>query len=99
MAMRDEIAKGIEIQGETRKAAENFLRVELDTSLTFAEAALSAGDDLEKRARDRANARKGYDTLLRLSRKYSVSPSADQGFAEKLGHLKSALQALGETDL
>ena len=99
MALRDEIAKGMEIQGQTRKAAADFLQTELETSLTFAEAALSAAYDMEKRERDRANARKGYDTILRFSRKYPIQPSAAEDFAERLGHLKSALHTLGERDL
>ncbi|HEU5404023.1 MAG TPA: hypothetical protein VFU86_21895 [Terriglobales bacterium] len=99
MDIRDEIEKGIELQGESRKAAANFLQIELDTSLTFVEAALSAGDNAEKRSRDRANARKGYDTIMRFSRKYAVPPDAAPDFDERLRHLKSALQLLGETGL
>lgn len=100
MALADEIAKGMEIQGQTRKAAEKFLQTELETSITFAEAALSAGNNnLEKRERDRANARKGYDTILRFGRKYAVQPSAAEDFADRLRHLKSALHTLGERDL
>ncbi len=99
MAMRDEIERGMEIEGELRKTAANFLLIELEASLTFAEAALSAVNNVAKRERDRANARKGYDTLLRFSRQFNVPPSAEQYFADKLRHLKSVLEVLGETRL
>lgn len=99
MALGDEIAKGIEIRGKLRKAGANFVQIELEASLTFAEAALTAGSDVAKRERDRANARKGYDTLQRFSRQFPVPPSAERRFYEKLRQLKGALESLGETGL
>ncbi len=97
--MRDEIEKGKLIQEQSRKAGENFLQTELETSLTFARQALSAGDNAEKRERGRANARKGYDTLLRLRPKFPIPLSEEQDFSARLEVLKSALRNLGETDV
>ncbi len=99
MSMRDEIAKSLELQRQVHNAGANFLLTEIETSLTFARAALSAGDNFEKRERNRANARKGYDTLLGFCQRYAVPPSAEQDFADKLCHLRNALRTLGETDL
>jgi hypothetical protein len=99
MALGDEIAKGMEIRGELRKAGADFVQTELEASLTFAEAALSAGNDVAKRERARANARKGYDTLERFRQRFPVPPSAERKFDERLRELKAALKSLGETGL
>lgn len=95
----DEIARGMEIQGELRKAGANFLLIELEASLTFAQAALTAGNDPAKRKRHQANARKGYDTLQRFRWQFPVPALAEPEFDEKLRELKSELESLGETDL
>lgn len=97
--MGDEIVKGIEIQGELRKTGATFLDIELETSLTFAEEALTAGNDLAKRNRDRVNARKGYNTLLRFRLRFPIPPSEERKFDEKLRQLKSDLERLGEKGL
>ena len=99
MKKRDEISKAVEIQNVSRKLVESFLQTELRTSITFAQAALSAGDNSDKRERNQANARKGYDTLVRFTRKFSLSPSSASDFADDLQRLKSLMQSLGESDL
>lgn len=96
--MGDEIARGMEIQGELRKAGADFLQTELEASLTFAQAALS-GNDPARRKRDQANARKGYDTLQRFRWQFPVPASAERNFETNLQQLKSNLECMGETDL
>ena len=99
MPMHDEIEKSAEIHNQLAKQGANFLQIELETSLTFARAALSARADAEKRERDRVNARKGYDTILRFRGRFEPPASSRDWFDERFGQLKSALQELGETDL
>ncbi len=95
MGMADEIAKAAGLQAQSRRMGAEFLRTELDVSLTFAEEALSAGDDSEKRERNRANARHGYDTIMRMSEKLA-NPDTGPDSAEKLHRLKTLLRVLGE---
>lgn len=97
--MGDQIVRGIEIQGELRKAGADFLQTELEAALTFAKAALAAENDFARRKRDQENARKGYDTLQRFRWQFPVAASAEREFDEKLHKLKRELEYLGETDL
>lgn len=91
MSFNDEIAKGRKLGEEMLQTGADFLRVELDTAMTFAQAALGAGNDTVKRDRNRVNARKGYDTLLRLGLKFPFVPDET-----KFRELKDALELLGE---
>ena len=73
----------------------DFLKVDLETALTFAGIALQA-DSEAKRTRNRQSARKAYDTVTKLL--HNVEP--DEGDAEELRsnlqRLKSELEMLGE---
>jgi hypothetical protein len=98
MDRADNIAKSSELQRESNRAGIAFLRTELDSSLTFAQLALQAGDDPEKKSRNRANARKGYDTFMHLSERFSLSDlsaAERQQMKEKLAELETALRRLG----
>ena len=74
----------------------DFLKIDLDTALSFAGIALETSDNPEKKTRNQQNARHGYDTIVRLLPR--VSPSVDDGkvLARKLEQLKSELVKLGE---
>ena len=76
-----------------RDATLTFLLTELGTAETFAEIA-SESEDGEKTARNRQNARKAYDTLLRFMP--LLSPEDSSNLLEKLNSLKSKLIELGE---
>lgn len=82
-------------QQQFNRAGTDFLKVDVATALTFADAALNA-DTPEKKRRNQRSARKAYDTVLRMSKKVSL-PSKD---AEELHHsltqLKASLRRLGE---
>lgn len=72
-----------------------FLRAEAQTGLTFAKIALSSRHQ-DKIARNRANARKAYDTLLHFLPQGHTSPEEWEDIKAKIGELKSHLQQLGE---
>lgn len=91
MSLHEEIAKSRKLGNEILKVGASFLRTELDTSLNFALAALSAPDDDARRNRNRAHARRAYDTLMRLGQRLPFPPDD-----EKFRRLKDALQLLGE---
>jgi hypothetical protein len=74
------------------------LRTEIKVGFTFAGIAILAADEKksEKRIRNQANARKAYDTALRLFEKKCFNETVTQELKEKLGKLKSRLEVLGE---
>lgn len=81
---------------ELNATSVNFLKIDLDTALTFAKIALHAQDS-EKRDRNRHNARVGYDTVVRLLPKVSPMRTDAVVLAEKLDLLKASLRELGES--
>lgn len=74
----------------------DFLKIDLQTALTFSQIALQSNADAEKRRRNRKNARKGYDTIVRLAEKVSLSDRDGRYISRNLERLKSELQQLGE---
>jgi len=81
---------------DANTASLGFLNVEADTGLMFAEIARES-DNAEKTARNRANARLAYDTLLRFIGRVSMTDAEAQSLQEKMGKLKLELQTLGES--
>jgi hypothetical protein len=75
-----------------------FLKIDVETALTFSGLALET-DNPEKRNRNRKNARKAYDTILRLWVNVIFTPTEEGWMHEKMGHLKSDLELLGEKEL
>ena len=73
----------------------DFLRAEAQTGLTFAKIALSSRHQ-DKIARNRANARKAYDTLVRFLPQGNATPEGRKEVKAKIAELKSLLQQLGE---
>ena len=73
-----------------------FLKTDLETGLTFASIAVNAGDDLAKKRRNQANARKAYDTVLAWSRRIVLTKTDAHQIEEKLGKLQAILRSLGE---
>ena len=72
-----------------------FLRTELSTGLTLSRLALDARRQ-DKANRNRANARKAYDAVLRFMPKASLSVDETSEVNSKLQELKSQLKLLGE---
>ena len=73
-----------------------FLKTDLETGLTFASIAVNAGNDLGKKRRNQANARKAYDTVLAWSRRLVLTKADAHQIEEKLGKLQAILRSLGE---
>lgn len=72
-----------------------FLYAEVLTGLTTAKIALTT-KSTEKKERNRAMARRAYDTVLRFVPKTYVTDSEAADLREKLEQLKADLRALGE---
>ena len=72
-----------------------FLKTELETGNTFAKVALSA-KHADKLERNRANARKAYDTALKFFGTASVDTASAVELKRLLEDLRAKLGELGE---
>ena len=77
------------------KSGVDFLLIELDAALTFLDVADTSRID-ETVDRNHRNARKAYDTVLRLREKVRPNPEQQQLITEKLLRLRERLEAAGE---
>jgi hypothetical protein len=84
------------IFGSVEKAGFTFLITDLELGMTLTRIASDASEDLEKRARNRANARRAYDAVCRISHHASLDHEQRQEVDAKLAGLRSALEQLGE---
>jgi hypothetical protein len=73
-----------------------FINTDLDVALTFTKIAQKSRNQ-ETVTRNRANARRAYDTVLRYLQRVSATAEASEQINTKLEQVKSALQKLGET--
>jgi hypothetical protein len=80
---------------ELNQKSADFLKVDVETALTFSEIAIQTFDPAKKQ-RNRKHARKGYDTILRFMSKVSLGDEDTDFLAERMQELKSNLQNLGE---
>lgn len=82
-------------QSRPNKVSTEFLKVDLETGLTFANLALQA-DDNAKKERNRRAARKAYDTIVRLIDRVILTDAETKFFKKNLQRLKDDLIKLGE---
>lgn len=73
-----------------------FLITDLDLGLTLCRIASDAGDDSEKRNRNRQNARKAYESILGFSEKLHLTEEQDRELKDKLRELRTSLEKLDE---
>ena len=73
-----------------------FLKIDLDLGLTFAQIALNPNCGDQRRARNQANARKVYDTAVHWKGRLTISEPDTVEIDTKLRRLRSALEKLGE---
>jgi hypothetical protein len=81
---------------EKQEAAKiQFIVTELDLAHTFCKIAASADDEVQRR-RNRAKARKAYDTALHFLAGATPTPETRQVIDNKVKRLRSLLRSLGE---
>ena len=73
----------------------DFLKIDAETARTFAGLALET-DNVEKKDRNRKNARKAYDTILHLWDSVTFTSAEEAYMKETMEHLKLELTQLGE---
>ncbi len=81
---------------EGRGAGAGAVMTELRVGLTFVKVALEARAGSEKRVRNRIQARKAYDTIVKFRNRFSFTPADEQAINAGLAQLKSALEQLGD---
>lgn len=84
---------------QSEKIRLDLIKTELDVAFTFAQVAFQSGDSPEKRRRNTSNARKAYDTLLKLAAQAAQDETAAQKLRHDLNALRQQLISLGEADL
>jgi hypothetical protein len=72
-----------------------FLKIDVETALIFTQLALTS-ENRDKVNRNRRSARKAYDTILRLRRHVTFTPSQEGYMVEMMSRLKNELELLGE---
>lgn len=78
------------------RASTDFLKIDVDTALTFLHVARNASDNF-RRVRNLRAARKAYDTVLRLIGKVKLNSEDSEILRRGLERLKSELEDMGES--
>ena len=73
----------------------DFLKVDLETALTFSGIALQTDNDIKKK-RNQQSARKAYETIRKLMNNVDLDERDAHMLHTNLDRLKSELQRLGE---
>ena len=84
------------IASDFNKKGAEFLKVEVETGLTFANIALSEEPGSQERIKNQSNARKAYQTVLRLRDRVEKPEATSRSIQNGLDQLRSALIKLGE---
>ena len=85
-----------ELQKSVHDNGVDFLHTDLDVALTMAQIAAEADRSSERRKRNVRNARKAYDTIVKLHEKVHASAAERHCLRRKLSHLRLCLEDLGE---
>ena len=84
------------LANQIKSTAFSFLLTDLQLALTMIGLASDPHDDSKNRSRNRENARRAYDSVLRLSSKMALSKDERKKLERKLDEVKSGLERLGE---
>lgn len=82
-------------QSRANRASTDFLKLDLQTALTFTGLASNA-EDRVKRERNQRAARKAYETIVHLIDRVTLTEDQARFFEENLSRLKRELIDLGE---
>lgn len=85
-----------DLKERLNRSGVEFLEVDLETALIMARIANEAEDGSDKKMRNIRNARRAYDTIVRLRKRLRPTPEQEQIVEDKLQQLRHALIELGE---
>lgn len=89
-------AEVLALREQLNRARAEFLKVDLQTAMTFVKVARQTSDDSRKKHSCQA-ARRVYDTVKNRAPKVTLTATQSQLVNRRLAHLKTELQALGES--
>ena len=72
----------------------DFMRTEISMGLAFAKVASGAGDQIQKRDRNRANAQKAYDALLKFLPRLSLKAAEAKELYSGAERVRLAIAAI-----
>lgn len=85
-----------DIEEKLKRSGLEFLLNDIEMALTFVRVARAADNDPAKNFRNRANARRAYVVVQKLTARLDFSPEEQSKINKKLRMLKIELEALGE---
>ena len=85
-----------DVKANANAAMVRFLKLDLDMAMTFVDIAERAASN-ERAARCLSEARKAYDTVLRMINSVDLSNPERTELQKRLATLKSTLQRLGQS--
>jgi hypothetical protein len=94
---RREVNHARSLKAELNERKVDLIKVDLETAFTFMKIAQEAGDDQEKRLRNREHARRGYDAVTHFLETAKLGRSEREAIDRRIGQLKTALEDLGES--
>ena len=77
------------------RAGTDFLKIDVETALTFLTVVRSTQDEA-RRTRNLRAARRAYDTVVRLKQKVTLTDNDEQSLTSRLQVLRSELEGCGE---
>ena len=83
------------LRNRMQRTSADFLKVDVETALTFTSSAMNA-ESARKKDRNRKAARRAYDTVVRLAKKVDLTDAEAHTLDRGLKKLKEDLRALGE---
>lgn len=94
--MRSPHYAGGELVSRLENTGFTFLISDLELGLTLAQIAMGSGSNTDKRKRNQHNARRAYDTILKLAERVVLTGIQRSELNNVAARLKSRLESLGE---
>ncbi len=93
---QDAVGRRADTLARIEETGATFLITDLDLAMTLTRIAGNSAEDSEKRNRNRANARRAYDSVSQINEHALIAVDDRKVVNEKLVELRSALEQLGE---
>lgn len=97
LAVNNEIGQAQLLGKQLNDQKVDLIKIDLQTSFTFAKIAKDAADDREKQLRNRHHARRGYDAVNHFLETAKLGRSERDAIEQGIGRLKTELEELGES--
>ena len=96
-AVNKEIGQAQLLSKQLNDQKVDLIKIDLQTSFTFAKIAKDSADDREKQLRNRHHARRGYDAVTHFLETAKLARSERDAIEQAIGRLRAELKELGES--